>query len=118
MAVGDNIHKLRKQHNMTLEELSKFIGITRQTLCRYESGQIQVPSDKVEMLAKVFNVSPAEIMGWEGTSDTAPLPHAQYREILSEGGIRLLLDEDANVPDEKIEDIIKYIKLRQGQVGK
>ncbi len=71
----------------------------------------------LDALAEYFGVTKQRLLGLEN-EEQPTIPHAQFREILSEGGIRLLLDEDANVPDENIEDIIKYIKLRQGQVGR
>jgi transcriptional regulator with XRE-family HTH domain len=65
MSIGETIKQLRRHNNMTLEELGRRLHVTRQTVCRYESGVIQVPSDKVEEMANIFNVSPAEIMGWD-----------------------------------------------------
>ena len=53
---------------MTLEELSKYIDVSRQTMSRYETGAIKgVPSDKIELIASALRTTPAYLMGWEDT---------------------------------------------------
>lgn len=54
---------------MTLEEVAKIVGVTRQTILKYENGLISnIPSDKIELLAKALRTSPAYIMGWADDS--------------------------------------------------
>lgn len=68
MGIHDNIKKLRLERNQTLEEVGKSIGTSKQTIQRYENGEItNIPYDKIELLAKHFNVSPAFLMDWEET---------------------------------------------------
>ena len=57
MNIGERIKYLRTKNDMTLEVVGKLIGISRQTLQRYESGVISnIPSDKIEKLAEIFNI--------------------------------------------------------------
>jgi transcriptional regulator with XRE-family HTH domain len=66
MKIGERIKALRNEKKMTLEEVAKMIGTSRQTIQRYESGLISnIPSDKIEKLAMAFRTTPAELMGWE-----------------------------------------------------
>lgn len=66
MTINERIKNRRIKLNMTLEEVGKIVGITRQTIQRYESGVISnIPSDKIELLAKALQTSPAYLMGWE-----------------------------------------------------
>lgn len=66
MAIKDRIKKLRQEKQMTLEEVSKIVGVSRQTIQKYENGIISnIPSDKIELLAKALDTTPAYIMGWE-----------------------------------------------------
>ena len=66
MNIGERIHRARRRAQMTLEEVARQVGISRQTMSRYETGIIgNIPSDKIEMMSKVLHVSPAYIMGWE-----------------------------------------------------
>lgn len=66
MNKGYRIKKLRTELGLTLEEVAKKIGTSRQTIQRYESGEISnIPSDKIEALAIALKSNPAYIMGWE-----------------------------------------------------
>lgn len=65
-AIHHNIYMYRKQNNMTLEELGKRIGTSKQTIKRYETGEIKsIPYDKIVALANVFGITPQKLMGWE-----------------------------------------------------
>ena len=118
METHENIAYLREKLGLSQEELAELVGYKdRSSVAKVEAGKVDLSQSKIAAFAKALHVTPAQLMGME-PPPSDPVPHASYREILSEGGIRLLLDEDANVPTENIEDIIKYIKLRQGQVGR
>ena len=66
MGLKENIKSKRLELNMTLEELANKVGISRQTIQRYESGVISnIPSDKIEKLAEALECSPAFLMGWD-----------------------------------------------------
>lgn len=67
--IGERIRMLRKDRNLTQEEVGKYIGTTKQTLFKYETNIItNIPIDKIDLLSKLFNVSPGYIMGWEKTN--------------------------------------------------
>lgn len=66
MKLNKNIKAMRIKKEMTLEEVGKKISVSKQTIQRYESGEISnIPYDKVVALANVFGCSPAYLMGWE-----------------------------------------------------
>lgn len=66
MSKGERLKELRLKHNFTLEEIGKKINVARQTYFKYENDIItNIPTDKIEALAKIYNVSEAYIMGWE-----------------------------------------------------
>ena len=66
MKINDNIKALRLYHNLSLEEVAKRVGVSRQTIHRYENGIIEnIPYENIEALAKVFKVSAGVLMGWE-----------------------------------------------------
>lgn len=46
------------------------------------------------------------------------LPYATYREVLSEGGMRLLMDADVKLPEEHVEEIVEFIKMKQRKYGR
>ena len=53
---GENLMELRKLHNMSQEELAELIGISRQTLSKYETGESLPDIEKCKMIADVFGV--------------------------------------------------------------
>lgn len=66
MSVGKNIKNRRKELDLTQEDIAKRIGVSKQTVQKYESGVIaNVPSDKIEMVAEILKTTPAKLMGWE-----------------------------------------------------
>jgi repressor LexA len=65
MSIGSNIKRIRNQKNMTLEELAAKVGVSRQTLSRYETGIIpNISPSRIESLAAALATTPAELTGW------------------------------------------------------
>ena len=66
MTKGERIKMLRERDNISQVELAERIGETKQTIYKYENDIVkEIPSEKIESIAKIFDVSPAFIMGWE-----------------------------------------------------
>lgn len=75
MNIGDRIKKRRKDLNKTLEDIGNRVGVTRATIQRYENGNIvNIPSDKIELLAKALETTPAYLMGWEDNINLKNIP--------------------------------------------
>ena len=83
ISVGLRIKQLREQKGLSQIELAEKIGVSKQNLYKYETGIItNIPSDKIEAIAEVLNVSPASVMGWDGT--TAINEDEELQEYLEE----------------------------------
>lgn len=81
MELKDRLKLKRIENGLTLEELAKRIGTSKQTIHRYESGVISnIPSDKIEALAKELKTTPAYLMGWDDAPSSAPLYEAAAGE--------------------------------------
>ncbi len=66
MTTGSKLKARRKQLGLTLEELAGHIGVTRQTLSRYENGVIaNIPMERIERLAAAMQTTPGELLGWQ-----------------------------------------------------
>lgn len=66
MGFKENIKIRRLELNLTLEEVSNELGVSKPTLQRYESGVISnIPFDKAEKLAQILETTPSYLMGWE-----------------------------------------------------
>ena len=67
----NRIKELRQKKNMTLKQVADAIGVSEATAQRYESGKINsLKYEKAEALAKLFNVSPGYLMGWNVDFDS------------------------------------------------
>lgn len=66
MTVGERIKALRESLGISQVDFAAKINVSKQTLYKYENNLItNIPSDKIEAVARVGNVSPAYLMGWE-----------------------------------------------------
>lgn len=65
MKVGEKIKKLRKQHGLTLVQLGELINLKKSTVSKYENGEINIPSDKLEKIARVLDTSPQYLLGFD-----------------------------------------------------
>ena len=66
MTVGDRIRKQRELLGISQTELAEKIKVSKQTLYKYEKNLItNIPSNIIEEISKVLNVSESYLMGWE-----------------------------------------------------
>ena len=66
MTVGERIKNLREKLGMSQVDFADKINVSKQTLYKYENNIItNIPSDKIEAVAAIGNVSPAHLMGWD-----------------------------------------------------
>lgn len=66
MTVGDRIKKQREKVGFSQTELAEKVKVSKQTLHKYENNIVtNIPSNKIEEIAKYLSVSPAYLMGWE-----------------------------------------------------
>lgn len=65
MSLGSNIREQRRRQKLTLAKLADQVGLSRQTLSRYENGIIaNIPHENIERLAQALGTTPSELMGW------------------------------------------------------
>ena len=57
MSLSENIKNARIKQGLTQEELAEKIGVTRQTIYYYESGERTPKVEHLEKLSKVLKVS-------------------------------------------------------------
>lgn len=67
--IGSFLQELRKQENMTQEELGEIVGVTNKTISRWETGNYMPPIDCLETLSSVYQISINEIIGGKRWSD-------------------------------------------------
>lgn len=66
MTVGERIKELRTKLGLSQVEFADKINVSKQALYKYENNIItNIPSDKIEEAAKLGNISPSYLMGWD-----------------------------------------------------
>lgn len=101
MSIGTRMKERRLQLNKTLEEVGSVVGVSKATIQRYEKGAItNIPSDKIEKIAKALSTTPAFLMGWEDKSNR-----------LKRVRIPILGRVVAGIPLEAITDIEGYEEI-------
>jgi len=113
MTKGERIRSLREGINMSQTELAEAIKVSKQTMYKYENDVINnIPSDKIELLAKALETTPENIMGWGDGVYTVRVPQPmtvnprleRFRELLP-----LLSDEDLS----KVYELAKLLKMAE-----
>ena len=61
MDLGNKIVNLRKKNNLSQEELAEKVGVTRQTISKWELGDTAPDINQAKTIAKIFNVSLDEL---------------------------------------------------------
>lgn len=64
MNIGNRLKELRERSHLTQEEVAQRIGVTKPTVNRYESEEIDIKRTIAIKLADVLDTTPAYIMGW------------------------------------------------------
>ena len=55
--VGNNIKKIRNEHNLSQENIAKLLRISQPAVNKYEKGKSAIPIDNLYILSKEFNIS-------------------------------------------------------------
>ena len=63
MELGKQIYELRKKANLSQEQLAEKVGVSRQTISKWELGETAPDIKQAQVLAQVFSVSLDELTG-------------------------------------------------------
>ena len=63
--LGKRIKELRKRNHFTQEQLSELIGLEPNHISKIESGVHFPQSEKLDLIAKTFNISVMELFNYE-----------------------------------------------------
>lgn len=61
----DNLISLRKMHGYSQDELADKIGVTRQTLSKYETGESLPDIERCKLLADIFGVTMDDFVNYD-----------------------------------------------------
>ena len=116
MPIGNRFKEIRLRLGISQTEFAKMLGVSKQTLYKYENDIItNIPSNIVEKAAKLGHVSPSYLMGWDSNmeyytdQDAAELA----QELLENPDMRVLFDaaKDSTSKDlQMAADLLKRFK--------
>ena len=80
-SIGERIKNLRESLGITQGELAEKAGYTsHSSIAKIESGAIDLPQSKIELIAAALNTTPAYLMGWKDNPSVNNL-FGQYKNI-------------------------------------
>lgn len=80
MNKGQRIKKAREEMGISQTELATRIGVSKQNMYKYENSIItNIPSDKIEAIANICEITPSYIMGWD--DDVLPTEETDDKTI-------------------------------------
>ena len=93
MILADKIITLRKKAGWSQEELASQLGVTRQSVSKWEGAQSVPDLDKVVLMSRIFGVSTdyllkdelEEVEFVESAADEAPMRKVTMEQLLEEG---------------------------------
>ena len=71
---SDNLVALRKLNKLTQEELAEKVGVSRQSLSKWETGETVPDVEKSAVIAEAFGVSLDELVNYSPQAQGLPFP--------------------------------------------
>ena len=71
---ADNLAYLRKVTGKSQEEVAETLGVSRQTIAKWESGESQPTIDKCQALAQFFDVTLDDLVSYTAEQEDVPMP--------------------------------------------
>jgi len=102
--LGIRLKELRKNYNMTQEDLAKYLGVGRPTIVGYETKGKQPSFEILDKIANLFNVSVDYLLGRTDIKDSSVL-YVKENNIHNE-----IIDEIKKLSPESQDELKKYIE--------
>ena len=107
--IGDRIKEKRLLNNVTQEELGKKAGVSKVTIHKYETNVItNIPSDRIESIARALETTPSYLMGWENKVDNKDF---EFVDLSNSVNIPVVGTIPAGFAMEAVENILGYIDI-------
>jgi transcriptional regulator with XRE-family HTH domain len=62
MTVGERLYKLRKEKNISQEELANVLDVSRQTISKWETGESTPDFNKICPLCEYYGITSDELL--------------------------------------------------------
>lgn len=106
MTKGNRIRRLREAKKLTQEEMAKLLNTTKQTISKYEKGIVtNIPSDKIEAMAKVLNSTPEYILGWEQVQKNNDAIASIVAHLMSDSDFLSVVETLSSLDKEQLQSV-------------
>ena len=115
MTIGQRIAELRRQNNLSQEALGEALGVTRQSISKWESDGALPEIEKLVAMSRLFGVSVGALLGVEEETPaegTEPGKTRQESE-LSEAQLRMVEEIAARYTDALREETLRQEQARR-----
>ena len=117
MTFHEKLRIMRKQLNLTQQQIANTLGIDRSAYSYYETGKSCPPMDKLAILTKMFNITSDELMCLpppKGKPDDESSSYENYNPVnpiapLPKDEQELLLLY-RSMPNSMCDDVLKYMR--------
>ena len=122
--MGQRIHNKRIEMGLTMEELGKAVGVSRQCICNWEKGAVEnISRDHIKTMADLFHCEKSWLMNMEDAPEVTLTYEAPDKEPvkvkvtgdpiigqMAAGKKALLYQAALNVRPENIDIAIKLLE--------
>lgn len=113
--IGEIIKKLRRERNITQEQLGNAIGVSKMAISYFEKGKKAPGRETLEKIADYFNITTDYLLG---RSDDPELTEYESKVVTEEGNniiklIETLPKEERQKAWEQLEMYVNYIKSKK-----
>ena len=89
LKIGETIKRLRKERDITQEEFSEILGVSCQSVSRWENNTCYPDIELIPIIAAFFNISTDKLLGIDEAAEKAAVDQylSDFQESLSRGDI-------------------------------
>lgn len=120
MTIKDNIKRIRTEHNLSQEELSKIAGVSDKTVSSWENGTRTPRMGPLQRIADYFGIKIGDIIedmdsaGYYADPETAKLA----QELHDNPRYKALMNSTRKLSPEAVEEVMKFIDYQLTKEGK
>ena len=120
MTIGQRIAELRRQNNLSQEALGEALGVTRQSISKWESDGALPEIEKLVAMSRLFGVSVGALLGVEEETpaEGAELGKTRQESELSEAQLRMVEEIVARYTDALREETLRQEQARREDAQK
>ena len=116
----NRLKSIMKERKITQTELAKRTGIRQSSISDWLNDRYEPKQDKVYIIAKALNVSPAWLLGYDenlptneqSTNYYLDAETAEYAEMLrTRPEMRMLFSASRGISKEEMEEAVNYIEF-------